>query len=243
MSQDNKGSRFGKVGELFTEVKTHWKTPAEGKYVPYRDYRDIFIAVGSNYVGAKTLESIGFFATCLLMMYHYKLPYLTFSIINIINMPLGYIWTLIWWFVCDNLGFLPKKTEKKLYAIRYKEDFTEFETNGCYNENYYYNNKHNISLYNFNHKKFLFFNFYSFDYKEGNVCKTEYQLEESYIKNFIEKQLILENLFLIVLFIVFLGIYLACRHSVTAHLYNILLRHLHTYDSLSLIYAIIYPIL
>lgn len=117
MSQDNKGSRFGKVGELFTEVKTHWKTPAEGKYVPYRDYRDIFIAVGSNYVGAKTLESIGFFATCLLMMYHYKLPYLTFSIINIINMPLGYIWTLIWWFVCDNLGFLPKKTEKKLYTL------------------------------------------------------------------------------------------------------------------------------
>ena len=32
-------------------------------------------------------------------------------------MPLGYIWTLIWWFVCDNLGFMQKKTERILYAI------------------------------------------------------------------------------------------------------------------------------
>ncbi len=26
-----------KVKQLFTEVKTHWKVPAKGKYVPYRD--------------------------------------------------------------------------------------------------------------------------------------------------------------------------------------------------------------
>ena len=32
-------------------------------------------------------------------------------------MPLGYISALMWWFVCDNLGFLPKKTERKLYAV------------------------------------------------------------------------------------------------------------------------------
>ena len=83
------------------------------------------------------------------------------------------------------LPIFEMKTEKKLYAIRYKEDFTEFETNGCYTESYFYNRKHDISLTNFQHKKFLFFNFYSFDYKEGNVCKTEYQLEESYIEDFI----------------------------------------------------------
>ena len=23
--------------KFFTEVKTHWKTPAEGKYVPYKE--------------------------------------------------------------------------------------------------------------------------------------------------------------------------------------------------------------
>ncbi len=106
-----------KVKALFTEIKTHWKTPAEGKYVPYKEYKDIFIAVGSNYTGSKVLEYIVFAASCYLMMYHYKLPYLTFSVINIINMPLNYIWTLIGWLVADNLGMLVKKTERKLYGL------------------------------------------------------------------------------------------------------------------------------
>ncbi len=102
---------------FFTEVKTHWKTPAEGKYVPYREYKDIFLGVGSNYTGSKMLESIGFWASCYLFMYHYKLPYLTFTIIGLINMPLNYIWTLIGWIINDNLGFLPKKTERKFYGL------------------------------------------------------------------------------------------------------------------------------
>ena len=101
------------------EVKAHWSKPAPGNYVPYKEYKDIFIGVGSNYAGTKTLEYIAFAASCYLMMYHYKLPYLTFSVINIINMPLGYIWTLIWWFVCDNLGFIEKKTERRLYSLSF----------------------------------------------------------------------------------------------------------------------------
>ena len=108
---------IGKVKTLFGEIKDHWNNPAEGKYVPYKEYKDIFIAVGSNYTGAKTLEYIFFGTGCYLMMYHYKLPYLTYSIIGIINMPLNYIWSLIWWYVCDNLTNLPKKTEYKLYGL------------------------------------------------------------------------------------------------------------------------------
>ncbi len=103
--------------KFFTEVKTHWKTPAEGKYVPYKEYLNIFFAVGSNYTASKVLEYIYFATGCFLIMHHYQLPYLTFSIISIINMPLGYVTALIWWFVCDNLGFLPGKTEKKLYTV------------------------------------------------------------------------------------------------------------------------------
>ncbi len=106
---------LSKVQSLFTEIKTHWNTPAEGKYVPYKEYRDVLFAVGSNYAGSKVLEYIGFFSSCYLIMHHYKLPYLTFSVIGILNMPLGYISALMWWLVCDNLGFLPKKTEKKFY--------------------------------------------------------------------------------------------------------------------------------
>ena len=32
-----------KVNGFFHEVKDHWKTPPEGKYVPYREYKDIFL--------------------------------------------------------------------------------------------------------------------------------------------------------------------------------------------------------
>lgn len=106
-----------KVKLLFTEIKTHWNTPAEGKYVPYKEYKDVVLAVGSNYAGSKVLEYIGFFSSCYLIMHHYKLPYLTFSVINILNMPLNYISALMWWLVCDNLGFLAKKTEKKFYLV------------------------------------------------------------------------------------------------------------------------------
>lgn len=107
----------GKVKELFTDVKTHWNEPAKGKYVPYKEYLYILIGSGSNYAGTKTLEYLTFAASCYLMMYHYKLPYLAFSIIAIINMPLNYIWTLIGWVINDNLGFLPKKTEYKFRAL------------------------------------------------------------------------------------------------------------------------------
>ena len=106
-----------KVKGLVKEIKTHWKTPAPGKYVPYKEYGSILLGVGSNYVGQKTLEYLTFAASCYLMMYHYKLPYLTFSIISLINMPLNYIWTLIGWVINDNLGFLPKKTERKFNIL------------------------------------------------------------------------------------------------------------------------------
>ncbi|MFR5875340.1 MAG: MFS transporter [Eubacterium sp.] len=106
-----------KVKQLFTEIKTHWKTPAKGKYVPYREYLDILIGNGSNYVAKKTLEYLTFAASCYLIMYHYQLPYLTFSIIALINMPLNYIWTMMGWVINDNLGFLPKKTERKFNGV------------------------------------------------------------------------------------------------------------------------------
>ena len=117
MSDNAKTGLVDKAKSLFTEIKTHWNTPAEGKYVPYKEYKDIVFAVGSNYAGEKTLEFITFASSCYLIMHHYKLPYLTFSVINIINLPLTYISQLIWWFVCDNLGFLPKKTERKLNIV------------------------------------------------------------------------------------------------------------------------------
>ncbi len=108
---------LNKVKSFAGDVKTHWSTPAEGRYVPYKEYKDIFIAVGSNYAGSKMLEYLYFGAGCFLMMYHYKLPYLTFAIIGLINMPLNYLWSMIGWYINDNLGFLEKKKERALYAF------------------------------------------------------------------------------------------------------------------------------
>ena len=108
---------FNKVKTFASDIRTHWSTPAEGRYVPYKEYKDIFIAVGSNYAGSKMLEYLYFGAGCFLMMYHYKLPYLTFAIIGLINMPLNYLWSMIGWYINDNLGFLEKKKERALYAF------------------------------------------------------------------------------------------------------------------------------
>lgn len=117
MEEKQKKSLLDKPKWLFNEIKTHWNTPAEGKYVPYKEYLDIWLAVGSNYSGTKTLEYIGFAAGCYLIMYHYKLPYVAFSAIALINMPLQKMWDLVAWMINDNLGFLPKKKERKIYTF------------------------------------------------------------------------------------------------------------------------------
>ncbi len=98
--------------------KTYWKNPPEGKYVSYREYVDITVGIGANYSSSMIISKfISFAAGCYLMMYHYKLPYLAFSVINVINMPLSYLFSLISWVISDNLGFLPKKTERKFYGM------------------------------------------------------------------------------------------------------------------------------
>lgn len=106
-----------KVKALGKEIKEHWKTPGPGKYVPYKEYKDIWLAVGSNYSGTKTLEYISFAAGCYLIMYHYQLPYVVFTAIALINMPLQKLWDILGWIINDNLGFMPKRTEKKLYTV------------------------------------------------------------------------------------------------------------------------------
>ena len=64
MSNKSKLLSKDTLSRFFTEIKTHWKTPAEGKYVPYREYKDVVLVVGSNYAGSKVLEYIGFWSSC-----------------------------------------------------------------------------------------------------------------------------------------------------------------------------------
>lgn len=87
----------------------------------------------------------------------------------------------------------------KLYLMSYSnnwedsEDVNEIEEQLCYNESYSYNKKRDISIINWEYKVFLFFKWFDIEYKKGNICSTEYVLEESYIKHFIDKAEIKEN--------------------------------------------------
>ncbi len=109
----------GKMTALFQNVKNHWNEPdrEKGNYVPFKEYLTVFFGVGMNYSIKSPLEYLGFSASCFLIMYHYKLPYLAFSVITLIGLPLTYLWNVLNWFVNDNLGILEKKTERKLLVF------------------------------------------------------------------------------------------------------------------------------
>lgn len=110
---------MSKAKDFFNDVKEHWSVPdsSKGRYVPYKEYGTIFVGVAMNYGVQAPLKYISFAASCYLIMYHYNLPYLAFSIISLIGLPLTYLWNLLGWVVNDNLGILEKKTEKKYMLI------------------------------------------------------------------------------------------------------------------------------
>ena len=109
----------GKMTGFFQNVKNHWNEPdrEKGNYVPFKEYLTVFFGVGMNYSIKSPLEYLGFTASCFIIMYHYKLPYLAFSVITLIGLPLSYLWNVLKWVVDDNLGILEKKTERKFLAF------------------------------------------------------------------------------------------------------------------------------
>ena len=109
----------GKGKAVFKNIKEHWNEPdrEKGNYVPFKEYLTVFLGVGMNYSINTPLSYIGFNASCFLIMYHYKLPYLAFSVITLIGLPLSYLWSILSWVVNDNLGILEKKTERKFLTF------------------------------------------------------------------------------------------------------------------------------
>lgn len=98
--------------------------------------------------------------------------------------------TVLFVLIYPNVEF---KSNNKFYACRYSDDFSDFEENASYNELYFYYPSENISLKNFDVKKFLFFYVFCFDYVEGDFRKTQFLLEEDYIKHWIKNAVIEEN--------------------------------------------------
>ncbi|MBR6634176.1 MAG: hypothetical protein IKL41_00940 [Clostridia bacterium] len=105
-----------KTKAFFQDIKDHWHEPdrSKGNFVPYKEYLHIFLGIMFNYAARSPLGYIGFGASCYLIMYHYNLPYLAFSVVGLIGLPLGYIWNIVGWIVSDNLGFMPKKTARSV---------------------------------------------------------------------------------------------------------------------------------
>ena len=110
---------MGKLKSAFDYAKTYWNVPdsAHGKYVSGKEYMYVFFGVAANYAAQAPMRYIGFAASCYLIMYHYALPYLSFSVIALIGLPLSYLWNLLDWFVTDNLGLLPKRTERRMNTL------------------------------------------------------------------------------------------------------------------------------
>ena len=110
---------MSKLRHFVSEARAHWNTPdtANGKYVSGKEYLYVFCGVAANYAAQAPFKYISFAASCYLIMYHYALPYLSFAVIALIGMPLSYLWNLLEWFVTDNLGLLPKKSERRLNIL------------------------------------------------------------------------------------------------------------------------------
>ncbi|MBQ7639191.1 MAG: MFS transporter [Clostridia bacterium] len=107
----------GKLKSVFTEIKTHWKTPAPGKYVPYKEYLSIFGAAGGDYTLQYLTGFLSFGTGCYLVAFYYQIPLLTFAAINTFFIAINYLWNILGMGVDANLGFLPKKVERKYFAV------------------------------------------------------------------------------------------------------------------------------
>lgn len=92
------------------------------------------------------------------------------------------------------LPFIKIRGENTIKYIAYTDHSFKYEDEkSCYNESYFYNDEMDISISSVDVKKFLFFYFTTINFKEGNVCRYEYYLEEDYIDNFINNAEIIYN--------------------------------------------------
>lgn len=90
-------------------------------------------------------------------------------------------------------------SDNHLYMMSYSknweesEDVDQIEQEFCYDESYAYNRQRDITIVDWEYENFWIFRWFKINYQRGNICSTEYLLEESYIKDFLERAIIEEN--------------------------------------------------
>lgn len=91
------------------------------------------------------------------------------------------------------LPYIKITVDNKILYINYDGDISEFDKNHCYNESVAYNAERDISITSFKIEKHFIFYLITLDYENGNLCDSEYILEEEYINNFINNAIIEDN--------------------------------------------------
>lgn len=108
---------LNKVKSFLGNFKEHWNDPAEGRYVPFKEYLWVFLGVGGDYALVRALNYLSFGTGCFLVIFYYEVPVLTFSVLSALFMIQGYFWSIVNMMVADNLGFMPKRTERNFYIL------------------------------------------------------------------------------------------------------------------------------
>ena len=103
------------------------------------------------------------------------------------------IFILIITLILIAIPFIKIDKGNKLIFISYSDDISKYETYTCYHESISYNEKKDISIKRFDIKKYFIFYLFTLEYEKGNLCSTEWQLEEEYITNFINNAELIEN--------------------------------------------------
>lgn len=95
---------------LITDVRTHWKKPREGEYVPYKEWVYLILGYGGSTCAASAGYNLSFSAGCMFVGAIYGLKMMDFAMMGIVNMVLNYLFQPINMIITDNLGAPPKKT-------------------------------------------------------------------------------------------------------------------------------------
>ena len=77
--------------------------------------------------------------------------------------------------------------------VSFSDDISEYDEITCYDDGMSYYEKKDITIKNIDIEKKLFFYIFTIKYEKGNLCESEFILEESYIENFIENAEIISN--------------------------------------------------
>ena len=96
--------------------------------------------------------------------------------------------------------FVEFERDGYLYMMSYardefeSEDYKEIETDlSCYDESYFYNKDKDITVSTYEYKRFMFFKYFKVKIQKGNICDSEFILEESYIERFLNEATIEEG--------------------------------------------------